>query len=539
VNLFLLLLRSSWKACLVSVVLGAISGPVTMTMINLIHQGLNEPDVDLNRLAVTFIFACAAVLVTQILSKCILSRLSQSTAARLQFELCLRIVAAPLDDLESLGPHRLLEGLQKDVYAVSGALAQFPTVCTGAMVLLSGIGYMALLSVPMALFTVVMALAGVVSYLAGIHWSNRHLFQAREDQDDVSKQLHAMLFGIKELKGNNRRCVDFVYDVLLPADTVMRERMIKGMDINGAAHSWGRLALFIGIGLLVFVWPLFWPVSREMLTGYVFTILYLTGPLDNILSWLPSMNDATISLNKINSLGLMIDSSDAPPVTRMPAGFESIELRGVTYHYGSPNNEESGFQLGPVDLTVSPGEVLFVAGGNGSGKTTLAKLLTGLYAPHDGEVWWNGKALSNSTLGNYRQLFATVFVEGHLFDRLIGVDVNPTELQQWVDLLGIEEKVDIETGRLAIDRLSRGQHKRLALLVACLDDRPIFLFDEWAAEQDPAFKEVFYQHIVPVLKRRGRTVVAITHDDRYFSAGDRVVKLVDGRIEPDARKIAA
>lgn len=510
-----------------------------MLMINLIHRGLNEENANLNGMLIWFTIACAAVLAAQIASKWILNRLSQFTAARLQFELCQRIIAAPLSTLERLGPHRLLDGLKTDVNIVTGSLSQFPTVCAGAMVLVSGIGYMAIVSVPMALFTVVVALGGVVSYLAGIHWSNRHLRRAREDQDEVSQHLHSLMFGIKELKGNNFRRVDFVYDVLLPADTVMRERIIKGSDINGAAHSWGRLALFIGIGLLVFVCPLIAPVSSETLTGYVLTMLYLTGPLDIMLSWLPSMNSAKISLRKIDALGLMIDPSDAPPVTRVPKCFASIQLRGLTWRYDASSRDETGFQLGPIHLTITPGEVLFLAGGNGSGKTTLAKLLTGLYEPHDGQILWNGSPLDDSTLGNYRQMFATVFVEGHLFDRLIGVDVEPATLQHWVNLLGISEKVDVESGKLAVGELSRGQHKRLALLVACLDDRPIFLFDEWAAEQDPAFKEVFYRHIVPELKRRGRTVVAITHDDRYFFAADRVVKLVDGRIESGLGRTAA
>ncbi|EMI45585.1 MULTISPECIES: cyclic peptide export ABC transporter [Pirellulaceae] len=530
-NLFFLMLRSSWKASLASVVLGGASGLATLALITLIHKSFSNEGMQSTVLPALFVAACVAVLVLQILSKCILTRLSQSTAARLQFELCNRIMAAPLPELESVGPHRLLGTLQGDVGAITGALSNFPSVCASAMVLVSGIGYLANLSIPLAFCTVFMASIAVASYLAGVHWANYHLRRAREDRDEVTKQLQAMVFGIKELKANNRRCIDFIYEVLLPADTAMRQRLIKGTDILGGAHTWGRLSLFIGIGLLIFVWPRMWTVTPETLMGYTLTIIYLTSPLDNILGWLPALNHAAISLNKINALGLMIDPAKAPVVNSADTGFRSIEMRDISYSYQSPIEGETGFHLGPIDMQIRPGEALFIVGGNGCGKTTLAKILTGLYPAHSGEILVDRHVIDNASMGDYRQLFSTVFVEGHLFDRLLGNDLNPMLLRHWAHRLGIEDKVDFETGQLKTYKLSRGQHKRLAMLVACMDQRPVFVFDEWAAEQDPTFKEIFYREIVPELKQKGRAVVAITHDDRYFFAADRVVKIVDGKVE--------
>jgi len=530
-NLFFLMLRSSWKASLASIVLGGASGLATLALITLIHRSFSVEGMQSTVLPVLFVIACAAVLVMQILSKCILTRLSQSTAARLQFELCNRIMAAPLPELESVGPHRLLGTLQGDVGAITGALSNFPSVCASAMVLISGVGYLASLSIPLAICTVLMASFAVASYLAGVQWANYHLRQARDDRDEVGKQLQAMVFGIKELKANNRRCIDFMYDVLLPADTIMRERLIKGTDILGGAHTWGRLSLFIGIGLLLFVWPRMWVVTPETLMGYTLTIIYLTSPLDSILGWLPSLNHAAISLHKIDSFGLLIDPAKSPVVNTVDTGFRSIELRNISYSYHSSIEGESGFHLGPIDLQIRPGEVLFLVGGNGCGKTTFAKILTGLYPLQSGEIYVDRNLIDNAAMGDYRQLFSTVFVEGHLFDRLLGIDPNPLLLRHWAKRLGIDDKVDLETGHLNTHKVSRGQHKRLAMLVACLDQRPVFVFDEWAAEQDPTFKEIFYREIVPELKQSGRTVVAVTHDDRYFFAADRVVQLVDGRLE--------
>ncbi len=536
-KLFLELVRCSWLRGLLSVLLGAIGGLASLRLISIIHTALSQPTSESMRLAGSFALLCIVVMVSQAGSKYFFVRLSQWAAAQLRLELCERILNAPLLGLESIGQHRLLNALIGDVNAITQALAGLPNVCGKAMVLIAGIGYLASFSVPLAACTVIVASLGVAIYLLGNRLANRYLREAREDQDELLHQLRAMIRGIKELKGNHRRQIDFVQRVLIPSETRMRDKTIIGQSIQGVAQSWGRLVLFAGIGLLIFVWPHLQHIDLATLTGYTLTILYLVFPLDGIVGWLPAMNRANISLQKIETLGLLIDDLERPPREQPAESFQEVELRGVTFRYETLDGD--GFSLGPIDMNVYPEEVLFIAGGNGSGKTTFAKLLTGLYVPATGEILLNGVAVDDYRRAGYRQLFSTVFVEGNLFDRLLGIDADHADIARWLDLLGIQSKVDLETGRLVTEELSRGQHKRMALLVACLDDRPIFVFDEWAAEQDPGFKDIFYRKILPELKLRGRTVVAITHDDRYFFAADRLLTLDDGRIEPaEERKVA-
>ena len=194
--------------------------------------------------------------------------------------------------------------------------------------------------------------------------------------------------------------------------------------------------------------------------------------------------------------------------------------------------------LGPLDLTLQANELLFVVGGNGSGKTTLAKMLTGLYAPESGEVRLDGEPVAEAARDRYRQLFSAVFTNFHLFDELVGLNGHGETIwpraQKYLELLRIDDKVTVDAaGRLSTTRLSHGQRKRLALLVAYLEDRPICVFDEWAAGQDPAFQKVFYLDLLPELKRAGKTVVVVTHDDRYFHVADRIVKLELGQVVGD------
>jgi len=536
-KIVLLLLRASWLMGLLAAILSAASGVATLSLIALIHEALSPAESDSYQLPALFAVTCVVVLATQTASKYLLVCLSQSTAAGLRYELCTRILASPLARLESVGSHRLLAALNDDVNAITHAMTGLPDVCASLMVLTCGLVYLASLSLPLAAATVVTALCGIGMFLGGINIGNRHVRQAREEHDEVYRQTRDMVQGLRELKGNYFRSLDFVYGVLLPADTRMRNKLIAGTSIHGLAHSWGRLFLFIGIGMLLFVAPRIWPTSIATLTGYTLTILYLTNPLDMILGWLPALNYAAIAAKKVTDLGLLMEDPELQKLSTVVPPFQSLELRGVTYVYKSPDG--SCFKVGPIDLSLAAGEELFIAGGNGSGKTTLAKLLTGLYTPDHGHVLLNGQIVTDGIRGNYRQLFSTVFVEGHIFDRLLGCDIDQAQLRYWSQLLGIEAKVDFATGRLDTEKLSRGQHKRLALLVACMDDRPVFVFDEWAAEQDPGFKDVFYRQILPELRRRGKCVVAITHDDRYFSAADRVLTLRDGRLDDTARGIAA
>jgi putative pyoverdin transport system ATP-binding/permease protein len=211
--------------------------------------------------------------------------------------------------------------------------------------------------------------------------------------------------------------------------------------------------------------------------------------------------------------------------------FKQIEIHQATHSYQHAE-EDTTFTLGPIDLTLHPGELVFIVGGNGSGKSTLAKLLTGLYVPDSGEIRLDGAVIDDLNRELYRQLFSTVFADFYLFDRLLGLqlaDVD-TQAQTYLEQLQLTHKVSVQNGKLSTTALSQGQRKRLALLTAYLEDRPIYLFDEWAADQDPFFREIFYQQLLPELKQRGKAVLVISHDDRYFHLADRVLKLDYGKI---------
>ena len=196
-------------------------------------------------------------------------------------------------------------------------------------------------------------------------------------------------------------------------------------------------------------------------------------------------------------------------------------------------NEDDGFVLGPLDLTLHPGELVFLVGGNGSGKTTLAKLLTGLYQPQTGEIRIDGKPVDLQSADVYRELFSALFADGYFFDSLLGLETANlhAQAQSYLIKLELQEKVRVDGGVFSTTELSRGQRKRLALLTAYLEDRPVYVLDEWAADQDPRFRKVFYTELLPELKARGKCVLVITHDESYFDMADRVIRLSSGKLD--------
>jgi putative ATP-binding cassette transporter len=229
-------------------------------------------------------------------------------------------------------------------------------------------------------------------------------------------------------------------------------------------------------------------------------------------------------------------SSSAPMLLELPP-FQRLELEGVTHRYHRETSDDV-FTLGPVDLALRAGAVTFLIGGNGSGKTTLAKIVTGLYAAEGGRVLLNGQPVTDHEREAYRQLFSAVFSDFFLFDSLLGIERlrRDQRANELLVALELDHKLSIRDGMFSTTSLSHGQRKRLALLVAYLEDRPVYVFDEWAADQDPAYKEIFYRTLLPELKARGKAVLVITHDDRYFGLADHCVKLESGRLVAPASK---
>jgi putative pyoverdin transport system ATP-binding/permease protein len=541
-----LLIRASRGTLAFAIPTGVISGASSALLIALISSALNGGGPSRLTIALSFAGLAALTLFSNIASQILLNRLSQSAVYDLRVYLCERILSAPLRKMEEVGSARLFASLTDDVMVVANVLLSIPPFCINAATVAVCLVYLSWLAWKVLVALLVFMAFGVMIYQALVMQGVRSLRVAREDQDGLFKALRAQTEGFKELKLNRRRRAEFFDRAVKHTASSFREHNRTGMNFYIAAASWAQLLFYIFIGLLLFVIPLVNQVAPQTLMGYTLTILFIWGPLGSIINVFPMIGRAKIALNKIESLGLSLEShaeGDAAATDAPLIDWERIELSGVTHAYQDAGGDRS-FALGPIDMTFRPGELVFLVGGNGSGKTTLAKLLTGLYAPDAGEICLDGRAITDGTREQYRQHFSAIFSDFYIFDSLLGLDAPDLDEQASLHLsrFHLDHKVKIEEGKFSTTALSQGQRKRLALLTSFLEDRRFYVFDEWAADQDPAFREMFYMQILPELKRRGKTVLAITHDDRYFRIADRVIKLEYGKlatIEEPAAQLGA
>jgi putative ATP-binding cassette transporter len=511
---------------------GLAGGAGSVGLIALIHAALRREGASPRLLVWGFVALCLAVLLTRVVSQALLIRLAQGSVFHLCTDLSRQILVVPLRDIETVGPHRLLAALTEDVPAIAGALFGVPILCVNVAILLCCLAYLGWLSPLLLVGVIVFLTVGVLSYQLVVLRALGQLHLARQEQDALMKHFRGLTEGVKELKLHRGRREAFLSQLLEATAANLRDRNTAGMTIYAA--TWGQLLFFVCIGLLLFT-PLLAGFPQDVMSGYVLTILFSLSPLETIMTWLPIMGRARIALEAVANLGLSLAKqareSERGAASLSPVSYELLELAGVTHAYRSQGGDN--FLLGPIDLRLRRGEMVFLVGGNGSGKTTLIKLLVGLYAPTAGEVRLNGRLVGDNEREHYRQLFSATFADSYLFDRLLGVKPDQLDAKagDYLGLLELDHKVRAEDGRLSTTELSLGQRKRLALLTAYLEDRPVYIFDEWAANQDPRFKEIFYTRLLPELRERGKAVLVISHDDLYFAVADRVLKLDSGTLQ--------
>lgn len=521
-----------------------VAGAASTGLLVVIGAALEGPS-SRGALVPAFAALCLLLPAARFASVHLLARLGEGVTATLRLRLSERILTSPLRRLEELGSARLLATLTDDVSRVSQALSIVPLLVLHLTVIGGCVAYMGWLSPPLLGVVLAMMLLGVVTYRLPIRRAVEHFREARQHWDDLVGHFRGLTEGTKELKMHRRRRREFFSRLLAPTAHALRHHNAAGGTLSGLANSWGQALFFVLIGLILFLLAGRFGLGERETTGFTLAVLFLLTPLDVVLTQMPLLGRAMVALDQVERLGLeLANGDDAAPDAAPPAAvvWHRLELAGVAHRFLREDRLES-FVLGPLDLTLTPGELLFVIGGNGSGKTTLAKLLVGLYPPEQGEVRLDGVVVDDAGRDAYRQLFSAVFADCFLFERLLGLDLDGRDLDRearsYMRRLHLDTKVDVTAGRLSSLDLSQGQRKRLALLTAYLEDRPIYLFDEWAADQDPLFKEIFYHQLLPELRRRGKTVVVITHDDRYFDVADRIVRLEEGRLAPLAAPGAA
>jgi putative pyoverdin transport system ATP-binding/permease protein len=534
-NVIWLLLKASWVNVTIAICAGLVSGGCSVRLIALINTAIrtNHPA----ELVWQFSLLAAITLIARLCSQFLLIKLAQGSVYDLRLSLSRAILAAPLQRLEELGAEKLLATLTGDVTSLSNSISIIPFFCIDLATIAGCLIYLASLSGPVFLMTIVLIIISVGIIQMVVFKASGMFAAARTEDDRLVKNFRAIIDGIKELKLNLLRRQAFIDQDLSVSAASSQRHNIKALELFSIADGFGQLIFFIIIGSLLFLIPTIVSLNPTTLSAFALTLTYLMLPFQNIVERLPLIFRASVALDKIDRMGLkladQIEQNHFDRTVKL-ADSPQISLSQISHTYAG-DDPDSRFRIGPIDLSFKAGQLVFLIGGNGSGKSTLAKIITGLYLPQAGELRFNDRLITDADLEWYRQHFAVIFSDFHLFDRLIGIE-HP-ELDQratiYLETLHLDSKVQIKDGVLSTTSLSQGQRKRLALLTAYLEDRPIYLFDEWAADQDPLFRDIFYHQLLPELRARGKLIIAISHDDRYFHLADRVIKLDYGKVEFD------
>lgn len=530
-----LLISESKNVIIKAAFFGAVSGFVSSGLIVLVHLQLENID-DLSlTLPVIFGFACFLRVITGFYSQLILIRIGQNAIYDLRMKLSRSILSAPLIYLEKTGSAKLNATLIDDINSIAQTLIIVPLICVNIALIAGCLFYLGYLSILSLAFCAVF----VIFWFLSVHFISKsaakYLDSARTATDRLFDGLNGLTEGIKELKLSRERREVFWSKQLESSAAELKKQTIKAEIVYTLAANWSRLIIFILVGILLFLLIRVTRTDSGTVSGVMLTLLFIMSQLDIILNQLPQLGRAETALRKIYALEFSLEKTDKDTTflkdfdTQLSeTEFLSLELCGLSHKYFS-RDEEKSFALSDIDLKIDKGELVYIVGGNGSGKTTLAKLILGLYAPENGEIYWNGKIVSNENREDFRENFAAVFADFHLFADL-PCELEKEKAEFLLQKLKLAAKVEIKQGRFSTLELSQGQKKRLALLAAYAQDKPVFLFDEWAADQDPIFKEVFYCQLLPEIKRSGKTAIVITHDDKYFHLADRLIKIENGSI---------
>ena len=356
---------------------------------------------------------------------------------------------------------------------------------------------------------------------------------AAASEERVFDGLTELLHGFKEIRMSGPRAVG-VTGALAEASHASRttNALLKA--------QWGRnfavieSMLYLLIGLMIFVVPLFVPGYHTVILPATLAVMFISGPLWSISFVTPLVTQGELALENIETMQEKLSAAAKAAASETTGALEkdpnSIALNDAVLSYRDAEGCPL-FTVGPITVEFPAGQITMITGGNGSGKSTLLRMLTGLIPLDAGSLLADGEPIATDQMQDYRDRISAIFSDYHLSRRLYCInDPDPARINNLLERLDVHNKVTVSDGAFSTIALSTGQRKRLAFVVAELEDKPVIVLDEWAADQDPHFRRIFYEELLPDLKARGKIVICVTHDDRWFHLADRIYRMDEGRI---------
>ncbi|MFT6867184.1 MAG: putative ATP-binding cassette transporter [Cyclobacteriaceae bacterium] len=533
-KIFSLFFKSSPFTFILAITSGVLSGTCITYLIKGLQTALATEMSDPFWMITSFVGFWIGYGATSILSVQTTTKLSEDVVLDLRKSVSEKILKASFQSME-LEKNRLFTILTNDISTISNAINKLPNVITGASMIVGSVVYMAFISIE--LFTMFIVLLGLafLFFKMPMNAYRGKMRESRDIQNQLFGYFEALINGLKELSLSKNLRKSFKNDVLYPACVEQRNYNMTARVRLTFISKWGEMLLLMGLGVMLFVVWKYDISSFEEFGSFLVIALFLIPGLQRVSNFLPNLGKIDIALEQIAHAGFDLDQHaevvlDTVTLEENP-NEPLISMKDVTFSYFHAD-EKKFFELGPISFDIKKGEIVYLIGGNGSGKSTLAKVLCGLYEPEKGQLIYSGNLINKTNIDEYREFYSAIFFDFYLFDHLhhIKSDFWIEKAQEYLKLLELDKKVKIDNNKLSTTSLSTGQRKRLVLLLSLLEDKPLYLFDEWAASQDPYYKNVFYKKILPDLKALGKTLFIVTHDEQYFDCADRILLLQEGKL---------
>lgn len=473
----------------------------------------------------------AVFIVSRSLAALAMAHVGRAATTKLRKTLISELLRTPYCRLEAIGALPLSAAVTTDIQTIAGAVPAFVSAATNLGMAVSLLAFMCWLSPADVVVILVAAALGMPIYWSLIGKAARLSYEAGGLWERLNANLNGLVSGIKQLRLNSNRTSHYLSDDIGLAQAAFLECRTRATFANTVATNVAQVTFLATLGYLLFVRP---HDGLGVSVEFFFAAIYLMGPLDGVVGSVGAFVQISAVFRRHQELGLQLSSAVSgyealEPAVTVPA-WHQIRFDQVSYSYG----EATGFSFGPVDLVLSRGGIVFVKGGNGSGKSTFIKLLTGVYEPATGSVLVDDRPIGDANLQAYRELFSCIFDDAYMFESVWAPERcgNPeNDARAFLDAWSLSSRVDVRDVRFTNTRaLSRGQRGRLLLISAALEDRDVFIFDEWAADQDSTSRRKFYLEFLPALKRSGKLVVVLTHDEEFDGVADQIIKFHDGKV---------
>jgi cyclic peptide transporter len=519
------------RTLIVYTIISGIANAVILSVFNSAANSAGEGSVNLKYLLMFGV----ALLVFFITKKYILKRsvqIVENSIYNIRLRVLGKLRACELSSMESIGKGEIFTRISHDANFISQSAAVIVNAFQALVLVLFTLFYIALLSIWAFGITIGVLYIAIAYYMRRQKEINKELHEATQNETELYEHIENLIDGFKELKISGNKNTEFFNDLTLTAAEGKKLKISSGLRF-AVGFMFSEMVFYMLLASIVFVLPQFDTMFAGDLTRITAAILFIIGPLENIVTTIPLFIKANVATQNILGLEEKIEHAKVTEETTVHVPItplEEINLENVTYQY-LDEEKQSTFMLGPINFKIKKGELLCIVGGNGSGKSTFLKVLTSLYSADSGLITYNGKPIKNIGLQQFRSQFSVIFTDFHLFPKIYGIQgVDKEKVMEYIRLMKLENKTTFDGENFTNVKLSTGQRKRLALICTLLEDKPFMILDEVTADQDPEFKRFFYQEVLPGLKEKGKTVIMVSHDDKYFEQFDRVIKMEYGKI---------